>query len=169
MEYSQSYSSSSSTIDYPSSYPQVEKSRQPSQQSHLHSVRKPPAKPWKKLAAPVVPNPPRVYQVKPVDFKSLVQQLTGVQEPEPRRLQSVAPPPLSLKVAEKPATLELLPSPLSSTFHDLMNETLDGKPWKLSDSFGATSPLGFSLSPSWCNLPLLSPGTLSSLDQTTVL
>ncbi|GFY93711.1 hypothetical protein Acr_09g0001570 [Actinidia rufa] len=91
------------------------------------------------------------------------------------RLQSVAPPPLSLSTTktssdgdEAVATLELLPDtttpPLSATYHDLMSQTLETKPWKPSNGFGA---VGFSLSPSshaWCSFLLPSPGTLSSLE-----
>ncbi|KAL2348296.1 hypothetical protein Fmac_002296 [Flemingia macrophylla] len=51
---------------YSSSYP-VSKSH-----SLLHSVRKPQAKPWKKAATPI-----RVYKVDAINFRDLVQQLTG--------------------------------------------------------------------------------------------
>ncbi|KAL7237730.1 hypothetical protein ACSBR2_003935 [Camellia fascicularis] len=155
---SQSFSSSLSSTKAPSSH------------STLHSVRKIPAKPWKK---PI--TPPRIYKVKSIDFKQVVQKLTGASESQSRRLQRVAPPPLTLsstqsaisdnsdKAVAVGSTLEqlLFPNttmtPLSATFPDL----------------GAVSPLGFSLSPSssleWFSFLLQSPGTLSSFQHSTVL
>ncbi|KAG6767786.1 hypothetical protein NC652_018390 [Populus alba x Populus x berolinensis] len=152
----------------------------------LHSIRKPQMKPWKKPIAPLPPTPPRVYKVDPINFRDLVQKLTGAPEPEPQhqpRLQSVAPPPLDLA---KPTLYgrdfsavpsQLLPSPaktpLSALYQELMSESLDVKPKKISDSLMAvSSSLELNLSPSsraWCSFPLLSPGTLSSLEQGTVL
>ncbi|KAF5938045.1 hypothetical protein HYC85_025551 [Camellia sinensis] len=117
--------------------------------STLHSVRKIPAKPWKKpIAPPALPNPPRIYKVQSIDFKQVVQKLTGASQSQSRRLQRVAPPPLTLSSTKSAisdnsdkvvvrSTLEhlLLPNttmtPLSATFCDL----------------GAVSPLVFSLSP----------------------
>ncbi|KAI8032001.1 VQ motif-containing protein 29 [Camellia lanceoleosa] len=202
---SQSYNySSSSTTYHHCSCPHGKNSKPspppppPSYHSSLHSVRKLPAKPWKKPIAPLPPIPPRVYKVDHVDFKQVVQKLTAAPEFQPRRLQSVAPPPLSLStptpaaaaaavssdnnnIGNKGATLELFPSPnnitatmtpLSSFYRELMSETLDTQPWNISDSFAVVSPLGFGSSPNshpWCSFPLLSPGTLSSLEQSTVL
>ncbi|KAL3583390.1 hypothetical protein D5086_014451 [Populus alba] len=108
----------------------------------LHSIRKPQMKPWKKPIAPLPPTPPRVYKVDPINFRDLVQKLTGAPEPEPvpepqhqPRLQSVAPPPLDLA---KPTLYgrdfsavpsQLLPSPaktpLSALYQELMSESLD--------------------------------------------
>ncbi|KAG5241048.1 zinc finger homeobox protein [Salix suchowensis] len=147
----------------------------------LHSIRKPQMKPGKKPIAPLPPTPPRVYKVDPINFRDLVQKLTGAPEPEPQhqpRLQSVAPPPLDLAT---PAIFsrdsQLLPSPaktpLSTLYWELMSESLDVKPNKISDSLMAvSSSLELNLSPSshaWCAFPLLSPGTLSGLEQRTVL
>ncbi|XP_010526718.1 PREDICTED: VQ motif-containing protein 29-like [Tarenaya hassleriana] len=42
----------------------------------LHSTRKQPTKPWKKPPS-MAPTHPRIYRVEPVDFKELVQKLTG--------------------------------------------------------------------------------------------
>ncbi|XP_057501626.1 VQ motif-containing protein 29-like [Actinidia eriantha] len=165
---SQSYSSSSST------------NKPPPPPSHfhstLHSVRKIPAKTWKKPIAPLPPTLPRIYKVAPIDFKQIVQKLTGGHDLQSHRLQSVAPLPLSLSTTttssdgdEPAATLELLhdttTTPLSATYRDLMSQTLETKPWKPSNGFGAVE---FSLSPSshaWCSFLLPSPGTLSSLEQ----
>ncbi|XVF61390.1 hypothetical protein PTKIN_Ptkin08bG0125500 [Pterospermum kingtungense] len=46
----------------------------------LHSVRKPLAKPWKKPIAPFPPTPTKVYKVDPINFRDLVQKLTGAPE-----------------------------------------------------------------------------------------
>ncbi|KAJ8765661.1 hypothetical protein K2173_014783 [Erythroxylum novogranatense] len=176
-------SSSSSSSMYVTEYPREQtKSFIPS----LHSIRKPMAKPWKKPIAPLPPTPPKVYRVDPVNFRDLVQKLTGA--PVSQRLHSVAPPPLDL--AGRPALfsrevtsavpLQLLkPSPtLSSPFTALntdlsMSETvLDAKHKILMDRGVGSSSCELKLSPSshgWCSFPLLSPGTLSSLEQSTVL
>ncbi|GKU98788.1 hypothetical protein SLEP1_g11738 [Rubroshorea leprosula] len=63
--------------------------------SSLHSVRRLPMKPWKKPIAPMSPTRPRVYKVDAVNFRNLVQKLTGAPEfrPQPQRLHSMAPPP----------------------------------------------------------------------------
>ncbi|KAL6993873.1 hypothetical protein U1Q18_011985, partial [Sarracenia purpurea var. burkii] len=181
---SRSFCSSSSTNSNPySSYPQQDQKPKlpppPSFRSALHSVRKLPAsKSYKKPIAPLSPTPPRIYKVKPIDFKQLVQKLTGGPNfPSRRRLQSMAPLPLSLSATPvlsyggEAAILELFPSPntttppLSATYRDLTtDQTLDTTPWKPSEcfDFGAVSPLGFNLSPSshaLSSFPLLSPGT----------
>ncbi|KAL1189354.1 VQ motif-containing protein 29 [Cardamine amara subsp. amara] len=61
--------------------------------SSLHSTRKQPTKPWKR---PVTASPqrmhPRVYRVEPVNFKELVQRLTGAHELEPEVHQVEAKP-----------------------------------------------------------------------------
>ncbi|OAY35621.1 VQ motif-containing protein 9 [Manihot esculenta] len=186
--YSSSSSSSSSSTLYFSQYPQEGKGLKVSQM--IHSVRKPQLKPWKKPIAPLAPTPPRVYKVDPINFRDLVQKLTGA-VPESslpqQRLQRVAPPPLNLQ-KEKPAlfskefaaapTLQLLPSPVETPFSDLYQELMsetpaDPKPRKVSESVIASNSLELNLlSPSthvWCSFPLLSPGTLSSLEQSTVL
>ncbi|GFZ18833.1 hypothetical protein Acr_27g0005720 [Actinidia rufa] len=195
------YSSTSSTATYQFSHPHGERFRQQQQQpqrpqfrSALHTVRRLPAKPWKMPIAPLPPTPPRVYKVDSVDFKQVVQKLTAAPEFQLRRLQSVAPPPLSLlnpnNKREAPktiaddctvkagrTTLDFLPSPniatpFASNYRELMSDSLDVQPWKQSDNLMKLSPLGFSLSPSshmWCSFPLLSPGTLSSFEMSTVL
>ncbi|PSS30677.1 VQ motif-containing protein [Actinidia chinensis var. chinensis] len=191
------YSSTSSMGTHQFSLPQEERFRQqqppqpPQFRSALHTVRRLPAKPWKKPIAPLPPTPARVYKVNSADFKQVVQKLTAAPEFQSRRLQSVAPPPLSLlnpnnkreaqtaidytHVKAGRTTLDLLPSPnvdtpFSSICRELMSDSLNVQPWKQSESLVTFSPLGFSLSPSsWCSFPLLSPGTLSSLEQSTVL
>ncbi|XVF15402.1 hypothetical protein REPUB_Repub09cG0149800 [Reevesia pubescens] len=165
----EAYSSSSSS-----------KASQPSFHASLHSVRKPLAKPWKKPIAPLPPpTPPKVYKVDPINFRDLVQKLTGspefmsqshhqtssttsqLQLPH-QRLQTVAPPPLHfaaspLSRAEVSAPLHLV-SGLDHT--KTQNQ-------KFSDNYAMITPnsFGLNLSPSsynWCAFPILSPGTLSS-------
>ncbi|KAK3416556.1 hypothetical protein EUGRSUZ_H02317 [Eucalyptus grandis] len=142
----------------------------------LHSVRKPPAKPWKKPTAPVPPNPTRVYKVEPINFRELVQKLTGApsrqqqlpHHPPVRRLQEAAPPPLEL-LMPNPVRSEInnnnaaaagkAATPLSAVYRELVSEGLEKKsPHKFGDGFE------LSLSPSflgWSTIPMLSPGTLS--------
>ena len=178
--YSKQFSEETKGLKMPQSY-----------HSSLHSIRKTQMKPWKKPIAPLPPTPPRVYKVDPINFRDLVQKLTGApkKEPEPEplsRLQSVAPPPLDLltptlfgrdrEIAAVP--LHLLPSPAqtplsASLYQELMYESLDAKPeWMPESIMSASSSLELNLSPSyhaWCSYPLLSPGTLSSFEQGTVL
>ncbi|XP_010248470.1 PREDICTED: uncharacterized protein LOC104591379 [Nelumbo nucifera] len=62
---------------------------------YLHSIRKTPAKPWKKQGPS---PPPRVYRVNSRNFRQVVQHLTGSPDHviRSRHLQSVAPPPLNV-------------------------------------------------------------------------
>ncbi|XP_030538931.1 uncharacterized protein LOC115747035 [Rhodamnia argentea] len=139
----------------------------------LHSVRKAPAKPWKKPTAPLPPNPTRVYKVEPINFRELVQKLTGapsrLPQPPARRLQEAAPPPLEL-VTPSPARSDIsnnnntaaapkATTPLSTVYRELVSEGPEKKPLhKFGDGFE------LSLSPSflgWSTIPMLSPGTLS--------
>ncbi|KAF9678151.1 hypothetical protein SADUNF_Sadunf07G0005100 [Salix dunnii] len=184
--YDSSTSLTSSTSLYSKQYSEETKGLKIPQSYHLslHSIRKPQMKPGKKPIAPLPPTPPRVYKVDPINFRDLVQKLTGAPETEPKaqhqpRIQSVAPPPLDLATpALFSRDLQLLPSPaetpLSTLYRELlMSESLDVKPKKISDSLMAvSSSLELNPSPSshaWCAFPLLSPGTLSSLEQGTVL
>ncbi|KAK3416558.1 hypothetical protein EUGRSUZ_H02319 [Eucalyptus grandis] len=135
----------------------------------------PPAKPWKKPTAPVPPNPTRVYKVEPINFRELVQKLTGApsrqqlpHHPPARRLQEAAPPPLEL-LMHNPVRSDInnnnaaaagkAATPLSAVYRELVSEGLEKKsPHKFGDGFE------LSLSPSflgWSTIPMLSPGTLS--------
>ncbi|GMJ08058.1 hypothetical protein like AT2G22880 [Hibiscus trionum] len=147
----------------------------------LHSVRKPLSKPWKKPIAPFPPTPPKVYTVDPINFRDLVQKLTGAPEFMSRthnptsttqfelprhhhqRLQRVAPPPLH--VAVPPLSRAEVSAPLN-LFSGLDLTTSQNQ------SFCNNSMnLGLNLSPSsynWCAFPILSPGTLATLEQSTV-
>lgn len=127
----------------------------PSYRSALHTVRKPTKK-------PMAPLPPRIYKVAPVEFKDVVQKLTGgAAELQPTRLlREVAPPPLSLRPPHRPNFVQ-------------HSENEEEKRQKSTDAcFGILSPIGFSMSPSslaWCSAVLLSPGTLASFDPSLVL
>ncbi|OMO56428.1 VQ motif-containing protein [Corchorus capsularis] len=150
--------------------------------SSLHSVRKPMAKPWKKPIAPLPPTPPKVYKVDPINFRDLVQKLTGAPEfmsssndqpqiqalaPAPalpalhdqQRLQRVAPPPIS--VGASPLSRAEVSAPLH------LASGLDHQKMMTDNGLLFTpNSLGLNLSPSsynWCAFPILSPGTLSSL------
>ncbi|ESQ46207.1 hypothetical protein EUTSA_v10000717mg [Eutrema salsugineum] len=81
---------------------------------NYHSIRKQPAKPWKKpVTASLQRMHPRVYRVEPVNFKELVQRLTGAQDHEPEVHQTEAKP---LKISdettanENPFAFDLSPS-----------------------------------------------------------
>ncbi|KAL0798594.1 hypothetical protein Bca101_053769 [Brassica carinata] len=63
----------------------------------LHSTRKQPSKPLKRpISPPLNPMHPHVYRVEPVNFKELVQRLTGAPDHEP-----VANPFKSLDAAKE--------------------------------------------------------------------
>ncbi|CAK9152998.1 unnamed protein product [Ilex paraguariensis] len=175
MESSNSYVSLSSSSSIPPAKPPT------GFRSSLHSVRKLSGKPMKQPIAPLPPTPPKVYKVDPINFKEVVQKLTGAPEFQPRHLHEVVvPPPLNLSASASSddrdnigAPLELFPSPskspLQATFPELTTEAQDEESWKLSESFGAPtlSPVGFSPPPyslAWwpSSSLLMSPGTLSS-------
>ncbi|CAA7399458.1 unnamed protein product [Spirodela intermedia] len=126
----------------------------------LHAVRKPPPKPWKKGAAP--PIPPRVYRVEPRGFRQLVQRLTGAEPAAPpaRRLKEAAPAPLLLPPSQRAAPAAL---PAEARHH-----AVAGEEHPPPHSAGKGSPSLYSSYMAWCNLPLLSPGSIAFLDQATV-
>lgn len=161
----------------------------------LHSVRKPasPSKPWssnnKKPNAPLPRNPTRVYKVDRMNFRELVQMLTGAAtvsasavpaNSQPRcRLHEVAPPPLDLTTSTLQASSDLpekeASTPLSAMFRELLSEDAKSSHLQLFDGSVETigpAPLGLGQSHSshgWCLVPVLSPGTLSSFESSTVL
>lgn len=124
----------------------------------LHSIRKPPAKPWKRASAP----PTRVYVVHPSGFPELVQRLTGDARFASKRLQQFAPPSLNLLGPTPPP-----PHPKHKSSSPQLQLHLPGEPMKRTvhsfDFFGLSSPS------SCCSFPFLSPGTIALLDQDTVL
>ncbi|KAE8704102.1 VQ motif-containing protein 29 [Hibiscus syriacus] len=151
----------------------------------LHTVRKPFSKPWKKPIAPFPPTPPKVYAVDPRNFRDLVQKLTGAPEfmpqthnltsttqfelPHHQRLQRVAPHPLH--VAASPLSRVEVSAPLN-LFSGLDHTIPQHQSFSNNSMNTMTSnSLGLNLSPSsynWCAFPILSPGTLASLEQSTV-
>ncbi|KAL2528337.1 uncharacterized protein Fot_20938 [Forsythia ovata] len=111
--------------------------------TELHSVRKVPSKPMKKPIAPYPPIPPKIYKVDPINFREVVQRLTGLEE-------KVAHPPLSLlrNITTKPRPPDLVyPS-------QVVAETQGGKSL---EPFGALSHLSFSPSSLALYSSLLSP------------
>lgn len=141
-----SYSSDSS-ISYSRPAPQGLK-------NPVHSLHKtaPTSKAWKKPAGPNSSNKIRVYQVDRMNFRQLVQELTGA-VPEHMARQSqfrkVGPPHLDLAHSHH--------MPKTST---MMSETLPDV------------TLGLGLSPTsleWCSALTLSPTTLSSFGLGTML
>ncbi|KAH7849695.1 hypothetical protein Vadar_021596 [Vaccinium darrowii] len=135
------------------------------------------------------PAPPRVYKVDSSNFKQLVQKLTAAPEFQPRRLKSITPPPLTSPSTSKTVDagkqststgLELLPPPVAGTEVPVsMREKrkIIQPAWKQTDGLASTkaSLMGFSISPLslkshlWWSFPLLSPGTISSMEQGAVI
>ncbi|KAB2604006.1 hypothetical protein D8674_040969 [Pyrus ussuriensis x Pyrus communis] len=165
-----SSSSASSTTKYLSQTIQPTKgstsnSKQlPHHHSSLHSVQKSSSKPWKKPAvAPLPPTPQRIYKVDPINFRELVQRLTCAPEfMETRSLQSVAPPPIDIRVSSVPNHVHSSPeigSPFSVMYKDLLDTLeLSPKP-RHQKRLNWQSPSSHH----WFSFPLLSPGTLSSI------
>ncbi|KAK7263267.1 hypothetical protein RJT34_30854 [Clitoria ternatea] len=143
-------------------------------QSHnslLHSVRKTPAKPWKKApVAPMPPTPVKVYKVDPMNFRDLVQQLTGgaVQNQQPR--QQV----LQSNTARVSSATSSFPKQKESKWYgDIKSEAFEfGRELREGNNDGAlmtvtpdfldmnlSSPSSFS---SWCSFPPISPRTVTS-------
>ncbi|CAI9261597.1 unnamed protein product [Lactuca saligna] len=122
------YASPSSSFSYSHQHPQkVTKSNGSSY------VKKPITKPF---IAPMAPNPTKVYNVDSCNFKEVVRLLTSsseFQNPSPRYLKAIAPPPLDLSTIPKPS---LYPKPAPP------QSDLDG---------GMVSPLPtFMMSPDFC-------------------
>ncbi|QCD91424.1 uncharacterized protein LOC114174046 [Vigna unguiculata] len=140
---------------YSSSYPAASKSN-----SLLHSVRKAQAKPWKKApVAPVAPTPIRVYKVDAINFRDLVQRLTGAPEFNPelhnQLFQRVSP------IATAPPSRDNIvapPSTVSST-----NWYQGQKPQTLELNLSSSSPYN------WCSVPRTTQGTMATLEPGRVL
>lgn len=146
--------------------------------SLLHSVRQSNAKPWKKMpVAPMPPTPVKVYKVDPLNFRELVQQLTGApefkpqQEPHHQLVQTVtssAATSLDVAAASPPVS--------TNWYQDFQSELFGVKTQGTTTTDGAMTPgfLDMSLSPpssysNWCFFPLLSPGTMISMEPGRVL
>lgn len=120
--------------------------------------------------APMPPTPPRIYKVDPINFRNLVQKLTGAAELDRSRLlQSVAPSPLEAGSTEKSAFGAVVQYQQDFTPGAL--EMKQGQ--KLSaENKEATFSLGTNIFPSsqnWFSFPLFSPGSLSTLEHSKVL
>lgn len=122
--------------------------REFSSYSNLRSVRRPMGKPWKKPAiAPMPPTRPRVYKVDPINFRDLVQKLTGLAELRSPRLQKMAPPPLDIARRQE--------SGGAAEATAVKVDEVDG---------GSFLELNLSPFNKWCSFPALSPETLAILD-----
>ncbi|XP_051117752.1 VQ motif-containing protein 29-like [Andrographis paniculata] len=115
----------------------------PAYRAALRSIGKFPAKNVirKKPIAPMPAKPQKVYKVDPVDFKEVVQKLTGAEEFIPMRLQEVAPPPLRLRKLG------------FDTFGAVSPLGFDLSPASIA----------------WCSTVLMSPGTGASMEPSAVV
>lgn len=129
------------------------------QQYDVHSLQKSSRITKKQSASNISRQPkPKVYKVKPIHFRELVQQLTGTQQPARSTLQSVAPPPITLNPNlqfpnSTQTTVEIKPA-LCKVEKDLISTQDIREGWE-----GMTE---LNMSPnfqSWFNFAMLSPGT----------
>ncbi|RDX94626.1 hypothetical protein CR513_22964, partial [Mucuna pruriens] len=132
----------------------------PASKSHplLHSVRKSQAKPWKKSpVAPPAPTPIRVYKVDAINFRCVVQQLTGAPEFKPQLhnqfFQSVTPTPPNIDIAAS--------STVSTNWYQGMESQGTAAGAKGFLELNLSSPSSYN----WC----MSQGTITSLEQGRVL
>ncbi|KAJ1380846.1 hypothetical protein SESBI_45699 [Sesbania bispinosa] len=153
-------------------------------QSHslLHSVRKSPAKAWKKApVAPMPPTPVKVYKVDAINFRELVQQLTCAPEFKPHQPRHEIPqsikqerttiatsldvplPPKEKQSNREPAAgSPQLPVFTNNWFQDFQSEAFGMKSQENSDGamtpglldMNLSSPTSFS---NWSFFPPLSP------------
>ncbi|PIA29466.1 hypothetical protein AQUCO_06000073v1 [Aquilegia coerulea] len=138
----------------------------------LHSVRKPPAKPWRK---PVIPLAPKVYRVRPSDFLKTVQKLTGAPEFQSGPHQEVAPSALT---AVRDTTNMAMPQPISRYNVPEPLELLGSRD-RVSTAVRNEFPVESQSTPSfdmfspswhpWYSLPLMSPGSQAFSEQSSVL
>ncbi|XP_015957538.1 uncharacterized protein LOC107481744 [Arachis duranensis] len=138
--------------------------------SMLHSVKKSQSKPWRnKLhVAPMPPRPVKVYEVDAVNFRELVQQLTGA-----RAMEQFMKPPQSVARAE---TETIFTNSSNSNFaaeaEVCTNNNNDDDSWYSNRGFQDDGLMGRSppyYSNLWCNFPPISPGILSSLESSRIL
>ncbi|GER30997.1 VQ motif-containing family protein [Striga asiatica] len=153
------YNDSASSFQYQQASENGVRKPPPAYHAALHSVRKIPARniiTKKPIQAPLPPTHPKVYKVDPIDFRDVVQKLTGAECFQPARLREAAPPPLSLSPRQTGTAAGGFPA--------------RGEDVKSQKS--VESPIGFSMSPSslaWCTAMLLSPRPLSSLEPSAAL
>ncbi|GAV57723.1 VQ domain-containing protein [Cephalotus follicularis] len=125
MEAFSSYSSDSSTYLPPHQGGERYLKVPESYTASLHSVRKSPSKPWKKPIAPLPPTPQRLYKVDPINFRDLVQKLTGAPQNQSSRLQRVAPPNVIVaksSLYQRDVATSLAKTPLSALYHEFVSE-----------------------------------------------
>ncbi|KMT09861.1 hypothetical protein BVRB_6g128350 [Beta vulgaris subsp. vulgaris] len=159
----------------------------------LHSVHKTSASKIMKMKslaalAPSGPPQPKVYKVKPIHFRELVQKLTGAQPqllinqatsqqpPRYRRsnLQSVAPPPLPIHPHQLQLQLQTDQNNLSDKKQVSCKVEQDQKSFsdkKMQDGVGTTELI---LSPNfqaWFSFAMMSPGAanISQMEQKSFL
>ncbi|XP_014508323.1 uncharacterized protein LOC106767876 [Vigna radiata var. radiata] len=133
-----------------------------SHNSWLHSVRKPSAKPRKKApVAPMPPTPAKVYKVEAINFRDVVQQLTGAPEHQPQPRQQEL---LQSNVARAGTSL-CVPN-VAQKQNEASGDTC--KKWYQDLDFGTNllSPTSYS---TFCFFPLLSPRDVTSLEAGKVL
>ncbi|KAG4993337.1 hypothetical protein AAZX31_11G045300 [Glycine max] len=139
--------------------------------SLLHTVRKVQAKPWKKAAvAPPAPTPIRVYKVDAINFRDLVQQLTGAPEFKPadqeqhQLFPSVAPIAATfVDTPQKPMLSSKDNIAASSTVSSATNWYQGAKSEPLE--MNLSSPSSYN----WFFVPPISQGNMTSLEPGRVL
>lgn len=171
-----------------SSYTSSEGMRQQNSRSDQYLHKSSSSKIYKKpqhLLAPAGSRPqPKVYKVKPIHFRELVQQLTGAPaqaqaqaqaqtQAQNRRsnLQSIAPPPLPLRPNHHQVGVQNQTHNMSITQQQAPAEPADQKP-SVFGGFDSTTEL--TLSPNfqaWFAFAMLSPGaaTVSQMEQGAVV
>ncbi|RDX72667.1 VQ motif-containing protein 29, partial [Mucuna pruriens] len=141
-------------------------------QSHtswLHSVRKSPAKSWNKKApvAPMPPTPVKVYKVDAINFRDVVQKLTGAPDHKPQQI-------LQTNIARADTSLGVAPKQSGDTkwydnFQFGMNYqgTNDGA---MTQGFlGMNFPSPSSSYSNFCFFPPMSPRAVTSFEPGKVL
>ncbi|XP_042516378.1 uncharacterized protein LOC122090743 [Macadamia integrifolia] len=156
----------------------------PSSLSTLRSVRKrsaTAAKTWKKPMP--MPPPPKVYRVDSINFRKVVQQLTGANGFRSRRLHSVAPPPLDLftppshsdyTCKSRTQKESFITGEREGSFSTSLSSSTIPAPGNSYMSNGSFRPFGSPARPpsyvAWSpSLPVLSPGTLASFEQSSTI
>lgn len=147
----------------------------PASKSHslLHTVRKTQVKSWKKApVAPPAPTPIRVYKVDAINFRDLVQQLTGAPEFKPDQehhqlFQSVAVAPIAATSLVNTPPKQMLSSKdniaASSTVSSATNWYQGAKSEPLE--MNLSSPSSYN----WFFVPPISQGNMTSLEPGRVL
>ncbi|KAL5988281.1 hypothetical protein ACLOJK_036044 [Asimina triloba] len=148
--------------------------------SHLHSIRRPSPKRWRRSSSNGLPE--KLYVVHPSRFRKLVQELTGDPKFTSRRLREAAPAPLDLvpkramlslqqeyQYADTRLQLQLQPAGASESQPLLLPSASSAEQLKQSDrclgSFGSFSPTSCSF---LLLSPIFSPEAMALLEQRAV-